>query len=110
MYTKWNSIVAKFGYKRSNSTELRLSEAYQNVFRSGRSSAEDREIVLADLMSRSGFARITSPDESDRTLRHREGARHLMALILGRIDLDSSSMEDLRLAARKESIADQQAA
>lgn len=81
--------------------ELRLAQAYRNVFR-GEPSKDCQDIVLADLAYHSGFSMVTPAAATDAELRHNEGKRHLFARITVFLNLGQEDVYALEVAARTE--------
>lgn len=81
--------------------ELRLTQAYQAVFR-GSPSRDDQELVLADLAYLSGFSMVSPATVPDAELRFTEGKRFLFATLKARLNLAPNDMEAIENAARRE--------
>ena len=107
MFQRWRSLVTMFGVRKARSPEaqLRLTQAYRNVFR-GSPSPECQSIVLADLASHSRFYRVSSSSVHADTLRHQEGMRELYSHIFRHLSLAPDDLVSLENAARVESTAD----
>jgi hypothetical protein len=88
--------------------ELRLRQAYQAVF-FGNPSREDQSIVVADLLSKSGFQRATlAKGATDQELWQAEGKRLLYAeTVFAYVNLPEAEQLALEQAARMESAVDQ---
>jgi hypothetical protein len=102
----WRSLSRLFPDRSASSRhqkELRLTEAYNAVFR-GKPSHEDQELVLADLAYQSGFSMVSHPSISDQELRHNEGKRFLFAQIWARLTLSHADKMALENAARLEAV------
>ena len=102
MSNRWCSLLtqvglSKYGSWRAQST---LSNAYQSVFL-GSPSSEQQQMVLTDLMAKSGWNRISSRVSSEELWR-REGMRSLFGEIFSHISLSPGDLFDLENAARKE--------
>ena len=80
--------------------ELALTGAFRRVFH-GSPSREDQEVVLAELLSFSGFTRVSSDDTPASTLMYREGRRQLYSRIFGFLALSSTDIRALEIAAPK---------
>lgn len=105
----WTSLSRALPWHRSRNREgqLRLTQAYRNVF-SGNPSRDDQQIVLADLANVSGFQRVFPSEVSTEVLRYSEGKRALYAHIFSFLSLSPSDVSDLEQAARREAAIDQQ--
>lgn len=100
----WTSLVAKFGFgrrARGAEAEYALALAYREVF-SGKPSSDDQQIVLADLMAKSGFNAVTPSSASNEELRMQEGKRELFANVFAYLNLSPEDMQALGNAARRE--------
>lgn len=108
MSSYWASLVTKFGFgprARSVEAEYERSRAYKAVFSpryDGHATDEQKQIVLADLMAKSGFSAVTPPSASDAELRQQEGKRELFADVFAYVNLSPEDMHALANAARKE--------
>lgn len=103
----WKSISTLFPVRDARSTQagLRLTQAYQAVFR-GKPSEDDQHLVLADLSAKSGFYRVSREDVSSDALRQREGMRALYAHIFAYLSLNPDDVMALENAARREAAVD----
>jgi hypothetical protein len=106
----WRSLYTLFprGKRRGMQAELRLRQAYQAVF-FGNPSREDQCIVVADLLSKSGFQRATlAKGATDQELWQAEGKRLLYAeTVFAYVNLPEAEQLALEQAARMESAVDQ---
>jgi hypothetical protein len=100
--SKWRSLSSQVGADKFNSwtAQLTLSAAYKEVFQ-GKPSREQQEIVLADLMAKSGWNQVSSGVSSEELWR-REGMRSLFGVVFSHISLAPDDLFDLENAARKE--------
>jgi hypothetical protein len=104
MTTRWRSIVNIFGIGQPSkglTAELRRTEAYRAVFH-GSPSREDQEIVLADLLAKSGFNAVSDETVSSDALRYREGRRSFYSEVFAYLSLSPSDVTALQNAARLE--------
>lgn len=105
----WQSLYALYprGRRRGMQAEVRLKGAYQNVF-FGSPTREDQAIVLADLLNKSGFQRVTDArGTTDQELWQAEGARRLYAeTVFANVNLPEAEMRALENAARMEAAID----
>jgi len=110
MSRRWRSLVTVFeGFSRTGRARLRLAQAYQAVFR-GSPSAEDQELVLADILAKSGFNVVCDPSTPDSELRQMEGRRQLYAETLySHLTLAPADLLALENAARLEVQKEQEA-
>lgn len=99
---KWRSLSSFVGFEkiRSWAAQHTLSEAYNAVFL-GNPSTNQQQMVLADLMARSGWNQVSSRVSSEELWR-REGMRSLFGVIFGHLSLAPDDLFDLENAARKE--------
>lgn len=89
----------KFFFRR----QTRLREAYYNVFLSkGAASVEDQEMVLADILTQSGFSRFSEPPTTNEALWFQEGKRALYGHIKSFLTMSDENIEALEVAAREE--------
>lgn len=80
---------------------LRLTDAYDRVFIKGSADQEDRELVLTDLATASGFYRVSPPpDNSVDMVMFNEGKRALFGHIFRYIRMGSQEREAFEAAAR----------
>lgn len=103
----WRSLHTVLGRDKSGDMrrQARLTQAYRAVFQPGLSaSSEDKEIVLADLLHRSGFNKYFGPEVSSDHLRYAEGMRALYGHIFGFLSLSDEDMAALERAARVEAV------
>lgn len=101
---KWASIGSVFGrHARTGSTaNLRLSQAYQAVFR-GKPTEADQQLVLVDMLAKSGFQTVTPSNATDAELRQQEGKRQLYAeTVFSHLSLAPWDIQALENAARFE--------
>jgi len=100
--SKWCSLLSQLGIKRARSWQAQsvLSHSYKAVFQ-GSPSSEQQQIVLADLMAKSGWLRFSSRVSSEELWR-REGMRSLFGEIFSHISLAPDDLFELENAARKE--------
>jgi hypothetical protein len=98
----WRSLASFVGYGNTKTlgAQHTLSSAYNAVFL-GNPSTDQQQIVLADLMSRSGWNQVSSSVSSEELWR-REGMRSLFGVIFGHISLAPDDLFDLENAARIE--------
>lgn len=80
--------------------ELRLTLAFQRVFR-GSPSSEDQELVLLHLADSSGFYRATAPELGRDVLLFNEGARALYGRIFRYLRMSGDEINELETAARE---------
>lgn len=100
--SRWRSILSQVGFEKyhSWSAKQRLTLAYRAVFQ-GSPSKEQQEIVLADLMAKSGWNQVSSGVSSEELWR-REGKRSLFGEVFSHLSLAPDDLFDLENAARKE--------
>jgi hypothetical protein len=100
---KWASRLTQVGREKYHSWFgiQTITEAYRAVFQTGASTEQQRQMVLADLMSKSGWNQVSSGVSSEELWR-REGMRSLFGVIFGNISLAPDDLFDLENAARKE--------
>lgn len=108
-FRKWRSLTSIFtGRKaRSKEAELRLTLAYQRVFK-GKPESADQELVLADMANAASWRRFCPASVSNDELRHIEGSRALFARVFAFLSLSEGDVEALEKAVRHEAIADEQ--
>ncbi len=108
MSTRWRSLVTQFSFPKSRSqkAQVELTKAYREVF-TGRPDKAQQELVLADLMAKSGWNRVSPPTMSSEQLWHREGKRTFFAVIFGHLSLADEDVRALENAARLEVVADE---
>lgn len=110
MKLTWMSLGLLFprGKRRGLQAEVRLGDGYRRVFLQGGDSAEDRELVLADLARASGFYRVTPAAGADtKQLWQREGMRMLYAEIQQHLTVTGADLHALEVAARREAAIDE---
>lgn len=83
---------------------LALSEAYTRVFHTGGASKEDREVVLNDIMSFSGYFGITTNAQD---LFMAEGRRQVGGLIFSMTFMSDEEREALYQATRHTKLEEQ---
>lgn len=96
----WRTVSDEHSPHSYGGEEARLL-AYQRVF-NGSPSKDDQQIVLADLMARSGFNQITDPTVSANEMFFREGKRAMFAEIFSPLTMGVKDLEDLSIASRRE--------
>ena len=79
--------------------EYNTTAAYRRLFNPNN---PDAQIVLADLLTYSGFTRVSADDTSTNTLMFREGRRQLYSRIFSFLALSSGDIHALEIAARRE--------
>lgn len=99
----WRRLSALFSLRNSSRSEYRLFSAY-NRFREGQASAEDAELIVADLANFTGFYRVHPPDDQ---LSFQEGKRAAFGRLFYFLNLTEAEARALAEAARAEAIADQ---
>ena len=98
--TLWHRLTLRFRHN-THSANAQLAAAYRDVL-TGRPTQQQQQIVLADLMARSGFNKVTPPSASDRDLWFAEGRRSLFGEIFSHLSLSDRDMDALNNAARIE--------
>jgi hypothetical protein len=85
-----------------SAVKLRLARSYQRVFL-GQADDTDREIVLVDLASYTGFYRVTPPGEDGGrdVIVFNEGMRAAFGRIFMHIRMTNEEMASLETAARQ---------
>lgn len=105
----WHRLTLKFPgiQRKSVGAELELTTAYREVF-AGRPTQQHQQMVLADLMARSGYNMVMPATVSDAHLRQNEGKRELFGHIYSHLALADSDVRALEVAARNEAATMQQ--
>lgn len=97
--------MSVFGvHARGSEAQARITRAYRTVFMQ---KSEDHELVLADLMAKSGWNNVMPSDATDAELRQAEGRRELFSHIFGHLSMSPDDVAALNNAARLEALADQ---
>lgn len=89
---------------RTPEDRLRLSQAYTRVFKTGESTQEDRNAVMIDILSFSGYFSV-SPEGSN--LERKEGARSVGGMVFSMTNMPDSERERLYNATRERDIEEQ---
>jgi hypothetical protein len=79
------------------------ADAYKRVFRTGGASEQDRQCVLTDLATVSGFYRVTPPGAGANVAYHagmQDGQRAIFAHIYSRLRLTADERAALEAAAQ----------
>jgi hypothetical protein len=99
---KWASRLTQVGREKYHSWLgiNVLTDAYRQVFQ-GRPTTQQQQMVLADLMAKSGWNQVSSGVSSEELWR-REGMRSLFGVVFGYLSLAPDDLFDLENAARKE--------
>lgn len=92
------------GQRRSAAARLLLAGAYRRVLVTGHASQQDRDLVLTDLASQTGYYRVSPADTPDADLRFAEGKRFVMARILHHLQMPRELHQQLEDAARQEQL------
>ena len=99
----WRRLSGLFTCRNGRSAEYRLFSAY-NRFRSGETTREDAELIIADLANFTGFYRVHPPDDA---LAFQEGKRAAFGRLFYFLNLSEAEARALSEAARAEAVADQ---
>jgi hypothetical protein len=83
----------------------KLGSAYRNIF-SGKGTADDAQMVLADLANHSGFYRVSGPDVDPNARAFADGMRAAYGRIFRYLSLTDQELQDLQEAARAEALRD----
>ena len=105
----WQWLARKFPYApRGARAQSHLASAYRRVFEpgAGASSDEDRQIVLADLSSFTGFYRVSGPGLSAEDRAFADGMRAAYGRIYRFLRMTDDEVRSLEEAARQEAITD----
>lgn len=107
-FRRWISLTGLFprSEARSYKAQLRLTQAYQAVFR-GAPSRADQEMVLADLATAASWRSVCPPTVSSDELRYIEGARSLFSRVFAFLSLNDGDVQALEEAVRHEAAANQ---
>lgn len=99
---KWASLLSMVGADKyfTMRGRLALTLAYREVFR-GKPTKEQQQMVLADLMAKSGWNQVSSGVSSEELWR-REGMRSFFGVIFGHLSLAPNDVFELENAARLE--------
>lgn len=92
------------GLRRSAAARLLLAGAYRRVLVTGHATQQDRDLVLTDLASQTGYYRVSTAETPDADLRFAEGKRFVMARILHHLRMPRDLQQQLEDAARQEQL------
>lgn len=103
----WTSLVSGLptGRKRGSRAALRLTRAYRNLFE-GRATAQEAQMVLADLASHSGFYQVLPSGAGLEELAEANGKRAVFGRLFRFLRLTEEEVRELEEAARQEALAD----
>ena len=93
------------GRKRGAAASKRLVSAYNAVF-TGKGSAEDADMVLADMANFTGFYRVNGIGVSGEDRAFADGLRAAYGRIFRFLNLTDAERRSLEFAAREEALAD----
>lgn len=102
---KWRTVAAQVKPPRGSKANLKLAQAYRDVFMR---KDEATEIVLADLANFCGFYKVAPPGTSPETLLFEQGQRTAFGRVFHFLSLPEDRLKALEEAARQEAMADEE--
>jgi hypothetical protein len=100
---KWRTVATQVKRPRGSKAQLRLTQAYLDVFTR---EDESTEMVLADLANFCGFYKVPPIGAPPETLLVDQGLRAAFGRLLSFLSLPEARLKALEEAARQEAMAD----
>jgi hypothetical protein len=99
----WERLTRKYT-PNTLTASLVLSSAYRNLFLSGNSDNNQRQMVLSDIAANCNWNQITLPETGEQRIWFNEGKRAAYALIFAHLSLSPEDILALENAARHEAM------